>query len=267
MSGGIITIIVMIAWGIISAVAQQQAQKQKSKQKRTPSPPPSGTGRTASTPPTGGQVQVSAQPAAPRRSRLEELTERRKAQLEELRRRRQGGASGGSSQVTIETPGPVTAPNPVPPPEVVAPPARRRGEIERLAPMREMEVAPTKDKIEIVEATRESLQANRARSSREREQLRDRATRPRDVVRAFEQPTDERTALAHRERRRRRAADIEKKDVPIEALASVGSAAPQLDLAKPATSANALKSRLRDRHMLRELIVLREVLDPPVGLR
>ncbi|MCA9295990.1 MAG: hypothetical protein KC983_05720 [Phycisphaerales bacterium] len=260
MSGSLVTILIMVAWAIISAIAQSQNKK---KNPKTPVPRPPqqrpGQGQAKG---TAGQPQAG--PIAQGRSRLDELTARRKAQLDQLRQQRGagGGGSGGRISPTPMEPQPVQSSHP----------PRKERTIEVVPLGRQAApVTPERHSIKVVPATREGLHASREQERNTRAAARDSR---REVV--------ERPAKPAPKPKRSAARIVAPVDTPAAATPIAATAAdafaiapmPQptaapysMSRAAPLTSGEAIRVRLKDRQLLRELVVMKEVFDPPIAMR
>ncbi len=82
------------------------------------------------------------------------------------------------------------------------------------------------------------------------------------AVAAPDLPSEERELARQRAMQERLSALRQERDAVSKAAKKPAKAKPQ-----PMVSPSSLKARLRDRRELRRAIVMREILDPPVGLR
>lgn len=249
-----ILVMVMIVWQVINGIIESAAKRKEQERLRQLSKR-RATGAEGGPPrQTGGPQQArmrseSAAPASQRtRSRAEELAARRQAQLEELRKRRAGqgrapkSATAGRTQVRIGQPGGPASGRP----GSIGSPQQRPGEL----------IGQGAD----FEAQRRAREAERRR----REQL---EARRREEARAAEQAEARRKALAEARAKASREAFHRRAEAGVVQLRGKPSVArPERGAGAP-VQPSAVKRRLKDRAMLRELFVMKELIDPPVALR
>ena len=223
--------IIFIVSQIIRAIMQAKDRLQKDKASATGTTPSQATSRATATSP---QARPSAPATASATSRAEQLAMRRKAQLEELRRRRAGGGASSPSPATVVRAG--SSP--------VAPAASGRS----MPPSGSIALAPTRlqpDRSRAIAARQRKLEHQQAHAKQEA-RARQREALEQKQARALAQAREREAAL----RREPDAAD------------------PHLRrTSKTSSLARATRARLRNRTTLRELIVLRELLDPPLAMR
>lgn len=237
-----IVIVVIVLWQIVYGLIQKAAKErqqdrmrqladQRRRQQGTSSPP-----RTAPSPPR--------QSAATRLgSRLEDLAERRKAQLEELRRRRASRPAAGPAQVGV-APGAPSGGLGIPP----APPPKRS------------------ETIRTLEADRRALrEADRAGQRRQLEQQR----RDREATKARSRIKSDEELRRAAERAGQRQQEAAKR------TARAGQRPPREPEVRDAYAireggtgrAHRLKMAISSRATLRDLFIVKELLDSPLALR
>jgi hypothetical protein len=239
----------IVVWQIVSSIIQATNKKQgqmKSKYASRQQAAQRGPGGA----PTGqpGRTRTQAQT----------LADRRRAQLEELRARRAGKAQGGGpTEVRLSSPRPKARPQPP------APVAKPRREIEALgAGLKKLRAAQeaearkktadrrTHDAAGQRQATREDARNAKARQEqlRKKQQAKRDAAKPaaggpRRVVPEFEK------------------AEIAARDVHEDAYAL------DLEARHRARTVGPLVAKLNDRSTLRQLFILKELIEPPLALR
>jgi hypothetical protein len=253
MTGSLIPILIMVAWAIITAVAQAQNKKKNAKPP-IPRPPQQGVGRVPAGQPKSG-------PIAQGRSKLDQLTARRKAQLDQLRRQREGGGSG-STPIEVQ---PMQTPYP-----------KREQKTIEIVPLgrQTSPVTPERRTIKVVQATREGLHASREREVEQRAAARDSR---REVVERPAKPAIKRKQVVRAVAAPPSSAPLtEPSGAPPTRSTDAFAIAPmpQPDLtpyrmsrSAPLTSGEAIRMRLKDRQLLRDLVVMKEIFDPPVAIR
>jgi len=268
MGSGLFTIIILIAvvWQIISVIvahAQQQKQKQaeaEARRQRALSGAGDSRGRTPPTQATSSGVADRG--AQPKMSKLDELAARRQQQLEELRRRRQ--SSGRPPTGVSESPGRATS---------RVPRTRDSGTEAHLGQSPGLEL-PIELEPRSAPSGRMSRGASPGQSHRTAQ----------DQQRLARQKQQQQQQLSRRrgaEAEARRLADTERTqaartagtgDVIAAGSPPAGVERDAYRLSAPAipdeaVSLNRVQHLLHHRATLRELIVMKEVLDPPVGMR
>jgi hypothetical protein len=236
-----IIIVVVVLWQIAYGLIQKAAEKRQQERMRELSAPQR---RRQSSPPTGARTPATPprQPSSRRSAvRLEDLAARRKAQLEELRRRRASRPRAG-------------------------PAPRAAGGVQTpAAPLGQ----PKAKTVQALKAGhRELREAERAEERRRAEQLR----REREAIRARErrEMEEERRRAAERERRRRQEAAKNARQatraVPMTMLPIDEQEGYGLQREGDAR-AGRLVEALSSRSTLRDLFILKELIDPPLALR
>lgn len=236
----IILVLLGVGWAI-QAIAQAVAKKQEqerlrqvAEERRRAAQSHSGSGATTS--------RTSAQPSSPqlstRPTSREELAARRQAQLEELRKRRLAQSRGQSTQVRTtpqQRPQPAARSQPVP--------VRRQSSTAAVPPQQPPSLQP--------------------------ESVPKRTQRPSQILKKKEEFTrlaEARRRQAEEEKRRSRAKRSKRlRQKPIDEQRLVAPSPLGPSAAAPDTL--QLRSKLRQPRMLRELFVMKELLDPPVALR
>jgi hypothetical protein len=262
MNGILYPIIIAIVWAIIQAVATARAKKQREERLRqqaqmrqtaaeSMSTSATTTGQPASMvrpPVSQSQVPVAAS------SRLDELAARRKAQLDQLRRRQQqqqrGGPGAGRVQVGAAAP---TRPMASQKPRTVA------------------SARPEPHRIEEMQASREGVQADRDQARKRREAEHDAQVQAVRETAAREDA--EARAVASRRKAAAKARSVAEKAEADLALAGA-QAGTRLSaervrdaVARHPASADRFRQLLRNPASVREVMILREVLDSPVSSR
>lgn len=234
----VVVVLWQIAYGLIQKAAkerQQDRMRQLADQRRRQQGTSSAS-RTSSSPPR--------QTAATRLgSRLEDLAERRKAQLEELRRRRASRPAAGPAQAGA-APGAPSGGLGIPP----APPPRRSKTIRTLrADHRALREADRAGQRRQLEQQRRDREATKARSRlKSDEELRRAAER----AGQHQQEAVKRTARAGQ----RPPREPEARDAYSIREAGAGRA-------------HRLKMAISSRATLRDLFIVKELLDSPLALR
>ncbi len=252
----LIPVLIAIAYAIIQAVAASRAKKEREARLRrqgasrdipTVAGPSPATLQTSTSPTVRPPRSQSPMPVAAS-SRLDELAARRKAQLEQLRQRQQSKQRSRGAPVRPSSP-------------QTAPPTR---------PTSRTRVRPD---IEEVKASREGLRANQAHSQQVRVAQEERVHEARRGAETGERAAVRRAAAERARRaagaRAREAASPEWATTP----AALAPAAPTAaaDTVKRSPAAAATSNRIRDVLInpasIRQVIVLKEILDPPVSVR
>ena len=198
-----------------------------------------------------GEVTTAGGPAA-------DLAARRKAQLEELRQRR-AGKSKTASKTTVSSaptmPAPATRPGPVIGPDLGRDPspghAHTVGDDARLTAARQKE-----------EAARQAMEQQAARETARHERQRQAAEAAR-AAREKQRADALRTIVESTTRRSR--TEESRKSGSVRRMPS--AAAAPADAGAGVGVGRRVRQSIQDRQRLRELIVLREILDAPISLR
>ena len=229
---GLILFIAFILWQVVAQVAQYSAKKQQ--QERMREAAAQRRRQRPGEPPQPPPVRGGGQAASPQsRARIEDLAARRKAQLEELRRRR--AQKGAAPQVRIGSQ--AGAPSRI-----------------KTVPVRARSSAPPRDRSDL-RSLRAAEEAEKRRRQIEAEQQRQMGE-----ARARQEEAEQRRKDAERRARRERARR-KRKTV---ALTDVGDA---YSLRRSGSGRKGrVNALLRHRTTLRDLLLLKEVLDPPRGL-
>lgn len=244
---GTILFLLYLAWHIISGIIAQSEKKKKQESQIELSSKRKAIGDSyqptqIETLPTRSQPNPALGPTL---SRAEELAARRQAQLEELRLRRAGRSTTprGQAQVRAGTPpaAPVTgfqAPTTIRPSKAIK---RHQADLDSIHLQQE------KQRQQKVELERKKLEQNRAAQEAE--------GRRRVAKEAHMQ--------AEREKFHRKAeAGFQK---PLGQRKSIATNA--IGKESGGVTRKRISARLRSRATLRELFILKELLDPPVALR
>jgi hypothetical protein len=234
-----IVIIVIILWQVIASAVQNAAKKQQQRQmaeeaqqRRSRAATQTGSGPRLATSTRAPTRPGGAPVGLPTQTRKDDLAARRQAQLEELRRRRSQGASPAptirTAPTTMGQPGTQPVPVPTRQPDIVAGPTRTQRT--ELAKARAAE-----------ERTRRRRETRKQRKSAQTQ----RAAAVEPVAVPAEAPAPRRPRV----------------ETPVEPDAY------ETQRSRTSERAAALVARLGDRDTLRDLFVLKEILDQPVALR
>ena len=241
-------ILIAGAWQIISLIIQSAEKRKKQEREMELANKRRQVGQAYQTQQMSSSGPVNQPPGntGQLRSRAEELAARRQAQLEELRRRRAGKSSSSQPQTQIRLGGPASTPVSQSP---MVLPARqpsqirsRQADLESIHRQQEME---RRQKVEQERINKQQVKAA------------DEAEARRDAI-------EESRVRADRDRFHRKVESG--LGNPLQDLNSDDIHSRQ-KLKLKAVNRLAVKGRLRDPETLRELFVLKELLDPPLGLR
>lgn len=208
-----------------------------------------------------GATGTAGPPSAPStaRERAEALAARRRAQIEELRRRAAARATGQPAPTARPAPPtPPSAPIEVGRSTVSSPPTAPTGGGARMA-----DEVRTARQAEAQRAAAQRAAAQRAAAQRAAAQ---RAAAAKQTKAAEKR---RREIEARRAAEARRGRDQSRRSAPVPVPRLPGSATGRGGVAAMlgATRAERVKTLARDRDLLRDAIVLREILDPPLAMR
>jgi len=245
-------ILVSVAWQVINSIIENAAKRKEQQRvrelahrRRGTSGPVTSAGITAQAPEYARvSAPPTAAPASPRmQTRAEELAARRQAQLEELRKRRTGQARPTApAQVRIAPQVPVTGSQGIPTMQ------GRRGQA-------------------IVSRQADPDSIRRVQEAERLRQLQQQRRRQQEMLEAQQAEARE-EAMADARRRAERAA-AQRRIEAARAAARESRAVPSVipGLIDMRITAGDLQAMLRDRRTIRELFVLKELLDPPLAAR
>jgi len=240
---GLIVVLIVVVQ-VIAGLVQQATKKQQQERarelaeqrRRQSGGGEGGRGGGSPTRPVG-RVQVQTGTAEP--SRLETLAARRKAQLEELRRRRTAQVRAGASQVKTG-----------------------RAAVPAAAPAAKSTAMPRVKTIATLKADHGAIRAREAAEARRRQETGQRARQ-----------AEEESARRKQLERQRRAADRAKRKRKQEAAVQAAARAKVEAVDVYGVSeerggrADRLRQVLSNRRTLRELFIIKELLDAPISLR
>jgi hypothetical protein len=252
----VIIFLIVVIVQVIAGLAQSGAKKREKERMRglaeqrrrelasRGSSPPT-VRATVGHPQGQGRPVFSATPAPPtpvRRQEVSALEARRQAQLEELRRRRASRTGASVPTTTTARVSTVATVPPVRPPSRPTPP---RGP-----------VAPPPTPIRTVRADRRSVLEAEDRATRER---------ARDVK--IQQQHRAEGGIKKPAPAKRPGVRAPRPGAPSARESVIPSGATRVKAARQALHAESLRGQIKDRSTLRDLFILKELLEPPVAMR
>jgi colicin import membrane protein len=250
----IITMVILVSviWQVVSSIIENAAKRKEQQrirelaQRRRGAPETAVSAGDAAPRPELARASAppTAAPSSPRmQTRAEELAARRQAQLEELRKRRSGqGRPTAPTQVRIAPQTPTSASQGIPTMQ------GRRGQ-------------------PIVSRPADPASIRRAQEAERLRQLQVQRRRQQELLAAGQAEAREKT-LADARRQAERAAALKRAAAARRAAAAPrGAGGVLLTPIDGRITSGRLQSLLRDRRSIRELFVLKELLDPPLATR